>query len=144
MQQSAGAFLVAASAMFWLSWMLMPGVGVSTDAATIFALVGANRSQRSYRASVVLQLAAASGVRTGGHHRRSRPPTRNLPIPAQSGSVASSLRSGAMGSAADAIFHLVAYEMTGPGVASGAMVPVMTRLQGLTSRSYFHSLPHSL
>jgi hypothetical protein len=37
---------------------------------------------------------------------------------------------GAMGSAADAIFHLVAYEMTAPDAPSAALIPIMARLQG--------------
>ncbi len=37
---------------------------------------------------------------------------------------------GVTGLAADAIYHLVAYEMVLPGVSREAMVPVMTRLQG--------------
>jgi len=37
---------------------------------------------------------------------------------------------GAMGSAADAVFHLFAYEMTAPGAPSEALLPVMARMQG--------------
>jgi hypothetical protein len=37
---------------------------------------------------------------------------------------------GALGASADAIFHLVAVEMTAPGVAVEAMAPVMRALQG--------------
>jgi hypothetical protein len=37
---------------------------------------------------------------------------------------------GAMGSAADAVFHLVAFEMTAPGLAGPALEIVMRRLQG--------------
>jgi len=36
---------------------------------------------------------------------------------------------GAMGSAADAIFHVAAYEMTDPSAPRAAMLPVMERLQ---------------
>jgi hypothetical protein len=37
---------------------------------------------------------------------------------------------GAMGSAADAILHLLAVEMVAPGIDRTAMVPVMERMQG--------------
>jgi hypothetical protein len=110
--------------MFWLSWVLMPGVGV-TDTATIFALVGANRP--SVLASVILQLASAAAyapgvvaIATSDAARRSAAIRAGCLL----------LAIGAMGSAADAIFHLVAYEMTRPGAASDAMAPVMKRLQG--------------
>jgi hypothetical protein len=53
----AGASRVAAAALFWLSWLLMPGVGV-TDTRRSFELVGARRS--AVLASVVLQLVSAA------------------------------------------------------------------------------------
>jgi hypothetical protein len=37
---------------------------------------------------------------------------------------------GVAGSAADAVLHLLAVEMTAPGVDRGAMIPVMERMQG--------------
>jgi hypothetical protein len=40
------------------------------------------------------------------------------------------LAAGAMGSAADAIFHLLAYYMTEPGMDAAALAPVMERMQG--------------
>lgn len=36
----------------------------------------------------------------------------------------------AMGSASDAVFHLLAYEMTAPGQQIAEMVPLMARMQG--------------
>src|SRR5262249_44420301 len=41
--RATGAWLLLASVGFWLSWWLMPGVGV-TDTATIFALVSQQRA----------------------------------------------------------------------------------------------------
>ena len=124
MRGIAGTSLVVASVGFWLSWMLMPGVGV-TDTATIFALVGANRS--SVFASVVLQLLSAAAyapalvaIAASDHARESRAMRAGCVL----------LAIGAMGSAADAVFHLVAYEMADPAVMSEAMAPVMRRLQG--------------
>jgi hypothetical protein len=122
--RSAGAWLVAASAGFWLCWALMPGVGV-TDAARIFALVGASRG--SVLASVVLQLASAAAYAPGAAGllgstlaRRSRALRLGCVL----------LVTGAMGSAADAMLHLVAYEMTAPAAPAAALEPVMRRLQG--------------
>jgi len=115
-----GACLVAAASLFWLSWLLMPGVGV-TDAARIFELVGASRAQ--VLASVVLQLVSAA-----------------LYVPALVGAAASLRASvrraagvlllGAMGSAADAVLHLLAYAMTAPGLERTSLVPVMQFMQG--------------
>jgi hypothetical protein len=124
MRRIAGTCLVVASVTFWLSWVLMPGVGI-TDTAAIFALVGANRS--SVFASVVLQLVSAAAfapglvaIATSGAARESRAMRAGCVL----------LAIGAMGSAADAVFHLVAYEMTDPAVMFEAMAPVMRRLQG--------------
>jgi hypothetical protein len=124
MHRSAGAFLVVASVTFWVSWVLMPGVGV-TDTAMLFALVGANRS--GVFASVLLQLISAAAyapalvaIAASDEARESRPIRAGCAL----------LAVGAMGSAADAIFHLVAYEMTNPTVTPAAMAPVMRRLQG--------------
>jgi hypothetical protein len=121
---SAGAYLVIASAAFWASWLLMPGVGV-TDTATIFALVGPHRAR--VLASVVLQLLSAAMYAPGiGAILATTAARRSAAIRA-GGAL---LLIGAMGSAADAIYHLIAYEMTAPGIAFDAVAPVMRRLQG--------------
>lgn len=39
---SRAAALIAAAFLFWLAWVLMPGVGV-TDTLQIFSLVGPRR-----------------------------------------------------------------------------------------------------
>jgi hypothetical protein len=122
--RGTGLALVLASFGFWLCWALMPGVGI-TDTAQIFPRVARHRA--SVLASVVLQLASAAayapasaGLLGSAWARESRA--------VRIGTVL--LLAGAMGSAADAVFHLVAYEMTAPGIATDAMVPVMIRLQG--------------
>jgi hypothetical protein len=122
--RNAGLLLIIAALLFWLSWLLMPGVGV-TDAAQIFELVG---SQRPYvMLSVVTQMLSAA-----------------LYVPAllwiscalsdtpDSGVVWSAgvLLLGAMGSAMDAIFHLLAYAMTKPGLERGSSLQVMAYMQG--------------
>lgn len=119
-----GASLIAAAALFWLSWLLMPGVGV-TDASRIFELVA---TQRLFvMLSVITQLLSAAfyvpallGIAS----------TREL---ADSSAVrwsACLLLLGAMGSAADAILHLMAYAMTAPGLESESLLHVMAFMQG--------------
>jgi hypothetical protein len=114
-----GLWLVAAAVLFWVAWAFMPGVGI-TDAALIFERVGASRGQ--VLASAVLQLVSAACYAPALVALAvARPALRRG---------ATLLLVGAMGSAADAIFHLFAYEMTAPGVPSAALLPVMTRMQG--------------
>jgi hypothetical protein len=115
-------WLVLAASAFWIAWLLMPGVGV-TDAGRIFELVGRHRAQ--VLASSVLQLASAAcyapalvALAPG----TARAPGLRL--------AATWLLVGAMGSAADAVFHLFAYEMTAPGAPQAALLPVMARMQG--------------
>ena len=121
LSRNTGLLLIAAATLFWLSWWLMPGVGV-TDAAEIFNLVG---SRRPYvMLSVITQLLSAAlyvpallaisdtsdrnGVRWG----------------------AGLLLLGAMGAAIDAIFHLLAYAMTAPGLERASLLQVMAIMQG--------------
>jgi hypothetical protein len=120
----AGTFLVAAAAFFWLAWALMPGVGV-TDANEIFALVGAHRGD--VLASVALQLVSAVfyvpalvGIAADPKLGRERGIRAS----------AIALLVGALGSAADAVLHLLAYAMTAPGVDAAPMIPVMQFMQG--------------
>ena len=120
----AGMTWIGAAAFFWIAWLLMPGVGV-TDPERIFALVASQRSSVAY--SVVVQLVSAVlyvpallGMisRTGlGHKPGMRAGTSLLLI-------------GAMGSAADAVLHLLAYAMTGPNLEGDALVRVMAFMQG--------------
>ena len=119
-----GWLLSAAALLFWLSWALMPGVGV-TDPAQIFALVSSQRSLVAV--SVVLQLLSAAlyapaliGLLSASNRELSRL--------LRSG--ATLLLIGAMGSAADAVLHLLAYAMTAPDLDSATLVKVMAFMQG--------------
>ena len=119
----AGASLVAAAALFWLSWALMPGVGI-TDAGRILDLVGQHAAR--VRVSVAAQLLSAAcyapalvGIVATRRLRRERA--------IRAGAILLSI--GAMGSAADAVFHLLAVEMVAPGVDRLAVLPVMARMQ---------------
>ncbi len=121
-RRAAAVWLSVASLGFWTSWLLMPGVGV-TDPARIFELVGSHRPQ--VLASVVLQLLSAAAYLPGAFALAlAAPPARAR----RAGCIL--LAIGAAGSAADAIFHLVAFEMTAPGIAEGNVIGVMRRLQG--------------
>ena len=120
----AGASLIVAAALFWLSWLLMPGVGI-TDAGQILDLVGQHTGR--VRASVAAQLLSAAcyspalvGIVATRRLRRERA--------IRAGAIL--LAIGAMGSAADAVFHLLAVEMVGPGIDRSAVLPVMVRMQG--------------
>jgi hypothetical protein len=120
----SGASLVLAAALFWLAWALMPGVGI-TDAGRILELVGQHAGR--VRVSVGVQLLSAAcyapalvGIVATRRLRRQRL--------VRAGAIL--LAIGAMGSAADAVFHLLAAEMTAPGVDRAAMLPVMARMQG--------------
>ena len=122
--RDAGLLLIVAAALFWFSWFLMPGVGV-TDSALIFGLVGHKRS--SVMLSVVMQL-VSSGLYV--------PALLGLSFSFSNTHEAWVRRStgllllGAMGSAMDAVFHLVAYAMTMPGLEPGSLLQVMAFMQG--------------
>lgn len=119
-----GLLFVAASVLFWISWLLMPGVGV-TDAAQIFALVGSHRSLVAMSVvtqlvSAILYVPALAGVLSDADLRAVRAVRWGAGL----------LLVGAMGSAADAVLHLLAFAMTAPGVDHASMVPVMAFMQG--------------
>jgi hypothetical protein len=122
--RAAGLWWIAAAALFFASWLLMPGVGV-TDAREILERVG--RQPGAVRLSALLQLASAACY---------APALLAVPgLAAAAGrrgftAGAALLLVGAMGSAADAVFHLLAAEMVAPGVDRAAMLPVMERMQG--------------
>lgn len=122
--RATGAWLILASVGFWLSWWLMPGVGV-TDTSTIFALVSQQRA--GVFASVVVQLISAAAYVVGAGRLIASDRARASRAMRIGGAL---LAVGGVGSAADAMFHLVAFEMTAPGTDLPAMVPVMQRLQG--------------
>ena len=94
--------LTAAATLFWVSWLLMPGVGV-TDADQIFDLVSSQRTL--VLASVIVQLLSAALYAPGLMAAISRA-SDGAPAAVRRG--ASLLLIGAMGSAADAVLHLLA------------------------------------
>jgi hypothetical protein len=124
MNRLTGMSLVVAAALFWAAWVLMPGVGI-VDPRHIFAIVAGQRGL--VLLSVVLQLvsAAAYGPAVVGL-------VANSPLGGQRAVRigATLLAIGAMGSAADAVLHLLAYAMTAPGLDPEAQVPVMAFMQG--------------
>jgi hypothetical protein len=119
-----GRALIGAAIAFWLGWLLMPGVGI-TDAGVIFERVGADRN--SVRLSSIVHLVSA------GLFASAMPGITLALARVRAGWVGKVavrfLAAGACGIAADAVIHLVAYEMTAPGVDRTAMLPVMIQLQ---------------
>jgi hypothetical protein len=119
MKLDASAVTLAIGAAFlWVAWALMPDAGTN-DADHILTAVAAERE--TVRASALLQLLGAALlvpglVAEGAAERRTR-----------AGAVA--LLLGAVGMGADAVYHQLAYEMTAPGVAREAVLPVMTKMQ---------------
>jgi hypothetical protein len=114
----AGWALAAGSIFLWLAWVLMPDAATN-DAAHILAAVASQRD--AVHRSTILQLAGAALLVPG--LVAEAVPGRGT----RAGAIA--LLWGAMGMAADAVYHQLAYEMTAPGLAPDAMLPVMTRMQ---------------
>ena len=120
----AGASLVLAALLFWLAWWLMPGVGI-TDAGRILELVGQHATR--VRVSVIAQLVSAAAYAPA---LIGMVATRRLRRQRWIRGGAIVLLIGAMGSAADAVFHLLAVAMVGPGIDRAAALPVMEQMQG--------------
>ena len=119
----AGSCLVGAGISFWGAWFLMPLPG-TTDAAFILEQVGATPERVWW--SVVLQVTSSALFLPGllGIARDVR-----LRESGSAFAAAALTGVGVTGLAADAIYHLAAYEMSRPGVARDAMLPVMERFQ---------------
>jgi len=115
---------VAGAAAFFAAWYLMPLPG-TTDAAFILEQVGA-AGARVFWSSALQVVSAALLV----------PPllaligSAELRNSAAAFGFASLAGIGATGLAADAIYHLLAFEMTLPGVPREPMLPLMERFQG--------------
>jgi len=118
-----GICLVGAAALFWLCWFWMPLPG-TTDVELI--LSGVSASAERVWLSVAAQLLSSALFVPGLLAFVMAPELRESRLAFLAASLSGI---GATGLAADAIYHLVAYEMVRPGVARDAMVPVMTRLQ---------------
>jgi hypothetical protein len=118
-----GFFLMAAAACFWISWVLMPGVGV-TDAKKILMLVSSQPGRVLISAALQLTSAGLFAIAIPGLVRRFRAEQNFW------ANIAPALLAlGACGDAADAVYHQLAYEMVRPGVNQAAMIPVMQRMQ---------------
>jgi hypothetical protein len=119
----AGACLVGAGITFWLAWFLMPLPG-TTDAAFILEQVGA--ASGSVFASVAIQMICCALFVPGLAGLLLTPQLCDSTAIFAGVSLAGI---GVTGFAADAIYHLVAFEMSRPGISRDAMLPVMERLQ---------------
>ena len=121
--RNAGACLVGAGISFWLAWFLMPLPGTA-DPAFILDQVGATPERVWW--SVALQLISCALFVPGLLGITLDPKLRTS---ASAFAAASLTGVGVTGLAADAIYHLVAFEMSQPGVSREAMLPVMVRFQ---------------
>jgi hypothetical protein len=125
----AAASLIAAAALFWLSWYLMPQPG-TTDASYILAAVA--RQRGSVLASAIVQTLSAVATVPAMLFVARLPCGRRGSTPLYLG--AALLLVGAIGNGADAVYHQMAYEMTAPGVDTAAVAPVMARMQTVDIR----------
>jgi hypothetical protein len=125
MTRLTGLLLTAAAGCFWISWLLMPAVGI-TDARKILMLVSSQPRQVLISAALQLLSAGLFALVIPGLARGFRA-TQNwwaYVAPAL-------LALGACGDAADAVYHQLAYEMVRPGVDQTAMIQVMQRMQSV-------------
>jgi len=110
--------LALGAVLLWVAWALMPDAATN-DAAHILEAVSGART--AVHASTLLQLVAAALLMAGlaaetGDEK-----------PARAGAVAVLIGSAAMG--ADTVYHQLAFQMTAPGVAREAVLPVMVKMQ---------------
>jgi hypothetical protein len=113
-----GAVLGAGAGCIFVAWCLMPDAATN-DAAHILSAVGGARAR--VHASALLQLLGSAllvpGLLAEARGRR--------------GAMAGTLVMlwGALGMAADAVFHQLAFQMTAVGVERTAVLPVMQKMQ---------------
>jgi hypothetical protein len=118
-----GLWLIVAAATFWPGWLLMPDAGTN-DAPHILEVVRANRAAVWW--SVVLHLVASVALVVGVVGVQSHSAAAGA-CAAQWG--ACLVLIGALGTCADAFFHLMAYYLTADGVEPGAVLEPMRLLQ---------------
>ncbi len=115
----SAAALAAAAVLIWIAWWLMPDAATN-DATAILDAVARHRA--AVHASALVQLAGAALLVPGLLGEvLARPGAR------RAGTTLMLL--GAVGMAADAVYHQLAYEMTAPGLARAALLPVMVKMQ---------------
>jgi hypothetical protein len=114
----AGAALIFAAVTFWAAWALMPDAGTN-DPVHILDAVRASRDAVRY--SIIVQLVSSAAFVPAVVLAR--------PVSVRALAGGSLVLVGAMGSAADAIFHLAAYYMTAEGVPNEAVLVPMRLMQ---------------
>jgi hypothetical protein len=111
------AALAAGASCIFVAWGLMPDAATN-EAGHILSAVASARPR--VHASALLQL-VGSALLVPGLVAEARDRRSTL------GAVVTLW--GVLGMAADAVFHQLAYQMTAPGVARDAVLPVMTAMQ---------------
>src|SRR4029077_14075764 len=109
--------LALGAALLWTAWALMPDAATNDAAHILTAVAGA---RPAVHLSALLQLAGAALV-VPGLAAETAPDRRT-----RAGATLTLL--GAVGMAADAVYHQLAYAMTAPGIAQDAILPVMTQM----------------
>ena len=114
-----GLCLAMGGIAVFTAWLLMPDAATN-DAAAILVVVAGARVR--VHASALIQLFGAALLVPGvlGLARDQRRNGRAGPA---------LLMWGAVGMAADAVFHQLAVQLTAPGVAAATALPVMERMQ---------------
>jgi hypothetical protein len=113
-----GTTLAAGAGCIFIAWWLMPDAATN-DVGHILSAVATARDR--VHTSALLQLLGSAllvpGLVAEARDRRSTTPAVIVTL------------WGALGMAADAVFHQLAYEMTAPGVAQVAVLQVMGKMQ---------------
>jgi hypothetical protein len=114
----SAATLALGAILLWTAWALMPDAATN-DAAHILTAVAAARD--AVHASAILQLAGAALLAAGlaAETARERGTRAGATL----------VLLGAVGMAADAVYHQLAYAMTAPAIARDAVLPVMIQMQ---------------
>lgn len=116
----AGACMIAAATGLWLAWALMPDAATN-DPARILVQIGAHRPR--VWLSALVQLAACAAFAPAVLQLAGRGGRATF----AGGAL---LLIGAMGMAADAVYHQAAYQVAAPDLDPAAVVPVLARMQG--------------
>jgi hypothetical protein len=117
--------MIAGAALLFVAWALMPDAATA-DAAHILDAVGPVRARVALSAAIQL---VASALLAPGVACVARAGGRGAPWSAVA------LAIGAMGMAADAVYHQLAAEMTAPGIDRAAALPVMVAMQTVDLRT---------
>lgn len=116
----SGALLIVGAVLLWVAWALMPE-GATNDPVVIARVIAGARE--SVRLSAIVQLAASAAFAPAMLLLAGRGSTLTF----AGGAL---VLVGAMGMAADAVYHQAAYQLTAPDLDAAAMLAPLGRMQG--------------